>query len=232
MDFKFKKFTISHREDVFKFGTDAALLATWAIIENAQSVLEIGCGSGVISLMLAQRNPKCNFTGIDLSKEAVELSNANASKFPFETIFEFQQSTLQEFKSNQKFDLIVSNPPFFENATKSPSELKNTTRHTDTLPLFELLKHSKRLLSDTGSFQFIYPSRYLSEIKSIATDLHFHINEIVFTQSTSAKPIKRVLVRLSNTESVVQESNLIINGDISGYSQEVFDRFEPFYLKL
>ena len=230
--FQFKKFTIQHREDVFKFGTDAALLATWVDISNSSKVLEIGTGTGVISLMLAQRNSSANYTGIDISKNAIELADQNFETYPLPSKIKFMHSSLQHFYPEEKFDLIVSNPPFFESSTKSPSELKNTSRHTDLLSLHDLLRHSKRLLTPTGTINLIYPVRYLKEIKAICQELGMFPQQIVFTRSNSSKPIKRVLISIGQQETIAQEQELNINGNYTGYSLPVFKMLQPFLLKL
>lgn len=230
--FQFKKFTIQHREDVFKFGTDAALLATWVDIENSKNILEIGTGSGVITLMMAQRNPKPTFTGIDISNNAIELATHNLASYPTQINIKFENESLQNFKSKKQFDHIISNPPFFENGTKSPSDLKNTTRHTDGLSLMELLTHAKRLLSPAGRISLIYPVRYLDDIKVICKKLDLFPTQIVRTRSTSNKPVRRVLISIGTKNCIPIENELIINGDQKEYSPEVFKMFKPFYLKL
>ena len=230
--FQFKKFTIQHRDDVFKFGTDAALLATWVDISTAENILEIGTGTGVISLMMAQRNENAVFTGIDISKNAIDLANQNLSSYPTPTKIKFELSSLQEFTTEHKFDHIISNPPFFENATKSPSPLKNTTRHTDGLSLEELLMHSKRLLHSAGTISLIYPVRYLDNIKTLCEKHDLFPSKIVYTRSTASKPIQRVLISIGNKRTTPLEEELLINGNHQGYSEQAFQMLSPFLLKL
>lgn len=232
MDFKFKKFGISHHEEVFKFGTDASLLATWKKISDFSTILEIGCGSGVITLMMAQRNPSSKYTGIDISKQAVNLSTFNLASFPIPSQIEFIESTLQAYSPSQKFDLIISNPPFFEDGTKSPSAFKNTTRHTDTLSLVDLLTHSKRLLNPFGEIHIIYPIRYLKALKEECAILGLYINQITQTRSTEKKPLKRILVSISLQKKELVETELIINGSQKGYSETVFNMLQPYLIKL
>jgi tRNA1Val (adenine37-N6)-methyltransferase len=232
MSFQFKKFKLEHHDSVFKFGTDAALLATHVDVEGVNKVLEIGTGSGVITLMMAQRNPEAKFTAIDISASAIALAEMNGSNYPLPSSITFGHSSLQDFKSNQNFDLIVSNPPFFENATKSPNELKNNTRHTDILPLRDLIQNSKELLSENGKIEIIYPSRYLTDIETICNELELYVTQVTFTRSTAQKPIKRVMIKISKSPSAQESNELIINGDHSGYSKEIYARFKPFYLKL
>ena len=232
MSFQFKKFTIKHSDDVFKFGTDAALLATWVEIENDKNTLEIGTGSGVITLIMAQRNPCTQYVGIDISKNAIKLAIQNLNDYPAPILANFLHSSLQDFKSDILFDHVISNPPFFENGTKSPSELRNTTRHTDTLLLEELLFHSKRLLSPNGKIDLIYPVRYLDDIKETCNKLDLHITHITFTRSTLKKPIKRVLISIGRKPSEIIETEMVINGSLKGYSTEVYNMLQPFLYKL
>jgi tRNA1Val (adenine37-N6)-methyltransferase len=207
-------------------------LATWVNLSNTNNVLEIGTGSGVIALMLAQRNSAASFTGIDISESAVELAQENLDSYPISSDIQFIHSSLQDFEADQQFDVIVSNPPFFENSTKSPFELKNATRHTDNLSLTDLLTHSKRLLNPNGVINLVYPVRYLDDLKAICKSLNLYPTLIVFTRSTSNKPIKRVLVRIGKHPFPVQEKELIINGTNKGYSSEVFEMLQPFLAKL
>jgi tRNA1Val (adenine37-N6)-methyltransferase len=232
MSFRFKKFSIHHDSEVFKFGTDAALLATWCNIEKSSNFLEIGIGSGVITLMLAQRKPEAKYVGIDISELSVEVAEQNLANYPIHADIDFSVSSLQNFETDLMFDHIVSNPPFFDNGTKSPSELKNLTRHTDTLELVDLLTYSKALLSPNGLISIIYPVRYLDNIYETCKNLGLFIQKVSYTRATILKPVKRVLVTISIQPSELFENELIINGDESGYSKEVFDMFQPFLLKL
>lgn len=232
MEFKFKQFSIYHQDNVFKFGTDAALLATWVDMSKSKNVLEIGTGTGVITLMMAQRNPNGSYLGIDISKTAIELASKNLHKFPIDAEIKFKHSAIQAFSFEGKFDLIVSNPPFFEDSTKSPSELKNTTRHADTLPLRDLLSYSKDLLTPNGSINIIYPIRYLNNINSICNEMGLFPNHITTLRSTSQKAIKRVLISITCCPCSPITSELIINGNHKGYSNQVYNMLAPFLLNL
>lgn len=233
MSFQFKQFKINHHPEVFKFGTDAALLATWVNLTHSKTVLEVGTGSGVISLIMGQRNPHAKYVGIDISSHAIELAQQNLKDYPLPTQIEFMHSKLQNFESSIKFDHIISNPPFFENSTKSPSSLKNNTRHTDTLPLLDLLKCSKQLLTTHGKISLIYPVRYLEDIYSICQEIQLFPQRVHLTRSRPERDIKRVLIELGATPNAnPEQTELIIEGTYKGYSKTVYDMFQPFYLKL
>lgn len=233
MSFQFKQFKIDHHPEVFKFGTDAALLATWVNITPSKNILEIGTGSGVISFIMGQRKPHATYTGIDISLNAIELAQQNLNNYPIPAKIEFVHTKLQDFKSPMKFDHIISNPPFFENSTKSPSSLKNTTRHTDTLSLLQLLQASKNLLAPNGRISIIYPVRYLADIYSICQEIHLFPQRVHLTRSRPERDIKRVLIELGLTPNInPEQTELIIEGNYKGYSKTVYQMFQPFYLKL
>ncbi len=232
MNFQFKQFTLQQDSEVFKFGTDAALLATWIKNKNSKHVLEIGTGTGVISLMMAQRNPKANYTGIDISKQAIELAQKNLSNFPIPSQIKFLKVSLQEFETKSNFDLIVSNPPFFENGTKSSAAVNLGARHTDTLSLFDLLENSKKLLSENGKISWIYPSRYLDQILKYCKELTLYPIEIVLVRSKIGKEVKRVLMTIQKKPGDCKREELIIEEQNRDYTPEVLTRFKPFYLHL
>lgn len=228
--FKFKQFAITHAPEVFKFGTDAALLSMSIPLNGYKNALEIGTGTGVISLVLAQRNPQLAITGIDISYSAISCAKANLSDFKLPHHIQFYATDLQSFEPNNGFDLIISNPPFFEQSTKSKSLV--IARHTDTLSLQDLIGHAKRLLSAKGHLVFIYPSRYLKDIKTVCTNENMHISQLTYFKDTAQAETKRVIVRVQNHPNPCQEKTIIIKGNIHGYSPTVAKWFAPFYLKF
>lgn len=232
MEFKFKKFTIQQTSKVFKFGTDAALIATFADALKAHKVLEIGTGTGVVTLMMAQRNANPTYVGIDISEEAILLANQNLQNYPLPHHIQFKHSTLQKFESDTLFDLIVSNPPFFENSTKSHSDVNLNARHTDTLSLNDFLHHSSRLMNSEGVLQFIYPSRYITDIENQCRELNLHVTEITSVRSKIGKEVKRVIVSIKKHSKPKKEKELIIEEQNREYTPEVHQMFKDFYLKL
>lgn len=232
MNFKFKQFTLQQHPDVFKFGTDASLLATWVKLEKVKKVLEIGTGTGVISFMMAQRNPQAQYVGIDISKKAIYLAHENLINYPIPASVTFENITVQDFQTSHKFDLIVSNPPFFENGTKSKTTVNKTARHTDTLNLQELIANANRLLSDNGRISFIYPSRYLDHILECSAALNLYPNEIISIRSKVGKEIKRILISIQKTPTEILKEELIIEEQDRTYTPAVLAMFRPFYLHL
>ncbi|MCL1849891.1 MAG: methyltransferase, partial [Bacteroidetes bacterium] len=157
--FRFKQFSVSHSESTMKVGTDAVLLGAWMPVpENCKTVLDIGSGCGVISLMLAQRTD-AKIIGVDIDEKSVKEAQRNAEISPWKDDVQFIHENIVDFaqKTTQKFDMIVSNPPFFENSLKSPEISKNISKHNVTLSLNELIDAVEIFLSENGRFGVILP---------------------------------------------------------------------------
>ena len=158
--FHFKQFTIHQDKCGMKVGTDAVLLGSWVKVENENSILDIGSGTGVIALMLAQ---KCNINidTIDINENAFQQSRENFLISPWFDRLNCKHISLQEFSNNHsgKYDLIVTNPPYFHHASKPPEESRLNARHGDLLTFDELLEGVKKLLSADGRFCVILPCK-------------------------------------------------------------------------
>ena len=156
--FTFKQFTIRHDRCAMKVGTDGVLLGAWTSVDHSHRLLDIGTGTGLIALMLAQRCPQAFITAIDIDAEAVEQARENALSSPWKDRVEVLLQDICTFPANQQFDTIVSNPPYFIDSLKCPDDQRNTARHTDTLDAERLLASVARLLTDDGRFSIILPA--------------------------------------------------------------------------
>ena len=152
--FRFQQFDIQQNADVFRVGTDAVLLGALANVSKAKNVLEIGTGTGIVSLMIAQRNLEAKILAIDINSEAVNISQANFSNSPFSDRIKSQLQDLKNFETEEKFDLIISNPPYFE---INSSEKDILARQRLELNFSDLIKKSSQLLSENGLFSIIIP---------------------------------------------------------------------------
>ena len=155
--FTFKQFHVEHDNSTMKVGTDAVLLGAWAEVGEGTKVLEIGCGCGVISLMLAQRF-NCSITAIDIDKASVDEANINFSKVNFACAPKAFVADVREYAPCHCFDLIVSNPPFFSETLLPPSQRRAAARNCQLLPFADLIKNSARLMSAKAAFQVIIPT--------------------------------------------------------------------------
>ena len=206
--FRFKQFTVWHDRCAMKVGTDGVLLGAWCPLPNSEAsntqytrVLDVGTGSGLIALMIAQRLHSRGdipaILGIDIDCDAVEQSQINFQQSPWANSLTSQKCRLQDMPTEQEFDLIVSNPPYFQDSLKNPNAQRATARHTDTLSYAELIAHSARLLYKDGILALVLPIEAEQEILALATEHGLHPTHITHVHSKPGKPAKRLLIALS-----------------------------------
>lgn len=229
--FEFKQFTIHHDRCAMKVGTDGVLLGAWTNAKNIKNTLDIGTGSGLIALMLAQQNKDLLIDAIDIDNNAVEQARENVMKSPFFTQVRCFNTSLQEYalSCDHKYDLIVSNPPYFEQSLKSPKENRSIARHTDSLSVDELIRLSSELLSHNGRLSIIYPFEYKNYL--------LEQDHLFVTRMTNVYPVpdslpKRVLIEFSKQRSFLKENDLLIEKKRHIYSDEFISLAKDFYLKL
>lgn len=244
--FQFKQFYVRHDRCAMKVGTDGVLMGCYAPVPDFPShVLDAGTGSGLIALMVAQKNPKAQIDAIDIDEAAVAQANGNFAASPWPDRLHAYHSSLQDWKGT--YDLVVSNPPYFQNSLKNPDEARKTARHTDSLSYEELLTHSLRLLSPLGSLAFIVPAEAEEEMRRIASTLslpaHFSpnagytmaYNGAVFIKTKEGKPAKRAIlffrkVNFDTVRTFASYSELVLEDDKGGRSAAYQEITKDFYL--
>jgi len=232
--FKFKQFTINQDRCAMKVGTDGVLLGAYANIENAQNILDIGTGTGLIALMLAQRS-NAKITAIEIEKHASIQAKENVENSKFSNSIEIINTSLQEYakNTNNKFDLIVSNPPYFQNSYKAETSQRTTARHTTKLTYTELISNSAKLLSNTGEIYIIIPKDEEQNLIEIATCYNLFVTDILNIKPTPTKPPNRVILTFSKTEKQLTQSELIIEDKgRHNYSDKYIELTKEFYLKF
>lgn len=217
-----------------KVGIDGVLLGAWADVHNADTILDIGTGTGLIALMLAQRT-SARIDAIDIDADAVIQANENIQKSTWASRIQVSEVELQRYvlKTENRYDLIVSNPPYFVNSTKAPVENRNTARHTDTLTHKELLDNALTLLKPTGRICIILPvNEGLMSVEYAATiGLHCTKQVVVFPKP-GALP-KRLLLEFSPQFIACVNSEIVIESDVRHeYSPEFTALAKDYYLKL
>ena len=238
-NFRFKQFTVRHDKCAMKVGTDGVLLGAWAPIavsiqHSAFSILDVGTGSGLIALMLAQRCPEAPIDAIDIDEAAVEQARENAQISNFKFQISNFVSRLQDWKPQTKYDLIVSNPPYFQNSLKNPDKGRELARHTDTLSYAELIHHSVRLLNENGQLALILPAEAETEIRALAQSVGLHLTRATRVYSKENKPPKRVLLAFSilpgQTCISPIEDTLVLEDEKGGRSAAYSELCREFYL--
>lgn len=225
--FKFKQFEIRQSKNVFRVGTDGVLLGALANVSEASKVLEVGTGTGLISLMLAQRFCKAEFLGIDINEEAVELTKTNFENSPFKLRL---NNILQDFKSFQtgdKFDLIVSNPPYFE---ASDSEKDKIARQTVELNFRQLISKAAELLSENGIFSVIIPVEAGVDFIEIAKENRLCLIRRINIKGIETSPVKRLVLEFSSVEKDPEELEFVIEKSPRKYSDQYLELTKEFHV--
>lgn len=230
--FKFKQFTVWQNHSAMRVGTDGVLLGAWADCSNCKRTLDIGTGTGLISLMIAQRS--------DTAIDAVEINTAacidaetNFTDSAWHNRLFLHHKSLEDFSKNCTFtyDLIVSNPPYFENSLQNPDHNKATARHTESLSYEELLRTSSELLNTNGRICIVVPANSKEKLEEIGEKHHLKINKAVYIHTTPKKQAKRVLLQLSSSDDLYSEENLIIEEfGRHQYSKEYLNLTKDYYL--
>lgn len=225
--FRFQKFTISQNKNVFRVGTDAVLLGALCMVKKSNKILEVGTGTGIISLMMAQRNSLATILALEINLEAVNLAQENFQNSPFHDRLKVQHNDFNDFKSEEKFDLIISNPPYFEG---NSSEKDVIARQQTTLTFENLIKNTATHLSDTGIFSVIIPvgDGYFFESKCEEFGLHLHRKITIFGMKNS-KP-KRLILEFSFQNIETECKDFIIEKSPRVYSEEYLERTKTFHV--
>jgi tRNA1Val (adenine37-N6)-methyltransferase len=230
--FKFKKFEVSQDKSAMKIGTDGVLLGSWSDLENSRNILDIGCGTGLICLMAAQRNPSSIIKGIELEINAFKQATENCKKSKWNNRISIIHSSLQAFNSSSKFDLIISNPPFFSGSTESKYSERNLARNTHTLSFKYLIEKSKALMNKNGKFVVIIPFESKNKFRDLANNNNLFLNKICFIKGNISSPIKRIMMEFSFTKSELIKEELTIEVDRHQYTKEYISLCKDFYLKM
>lgn len=230
--FKFKQFEVAHDQCAMKVGVDGVLIGSWAKHHNPATILDIGTGSGLIALMLQQRYPSATITGIEPNVNAYQqaLGNFKNSNFKHQPIV--KQTSLADFNSIEKFDLIVSNPPFFKEAVSSDNNDRDQARQASFLPLDEIFDFANKHLSPTGTLNLVYPTNDLKQIETIATHYQLSIKRLCTILPNVEKPSKRILIELGLSPSTTEKETILIETSRHQYSNEYKDLTKDFYLNF
>lgn len=231
--FHFKKFKIiQNSASVFKVNTEAVLLSAWVNLSNVNSILEIGCGTGVISLGLVQRlSTNVKITAIDINIDAVELTKKNINVNQIQNVNAIHNS-IQEFsiKYDSKFDLIISNPPYFDTPLKSTKKRDLLAKYTDTLNYETLIAISKSLLATNGRIALVLPYSDLDSIQKIALKNNLFLTRKWKVHTSHKKQALRILIELStNSKNILETEDLYIKNEVGDFTEKYKEITREYY---
>lgn len=225
--FQFKEFAINQEHAAMKVGTDGCLLGAWA--NGGRNILDIGTGTAVIALMMAQRFPASDVVAIDIDSNAIVDAEANIKNSPFAQRVVLRHTSLQNYIPEAKFDAIVCNPPFFDDSLKNPDKSRATARHTDALPFRTLCAKAYEMLSDDGCFSVIIPTEVLRLFSAEACIAGFVLSRHCAIKTVPRKDPRRHLlefVKNTSTDTLHEERVLCeSNGKRSVWYSELMSDF-------
>ena len=230
--FRFKQFTIEQEDCAMKVGTDGCLLGGWFDCTASQRILDIGCGSGLIAIMAAQRCG-ATITGIEIEQKAAGQAARNVNNSPWNDRIRIINCDILQYTPQDAFDTIVSNPPYFVNSLKCDETSRTLARHNDTLNCENFFKKAASLLSTHGKISIVIPTDILEDWKDAAALNGFSLSRATFVKTTPRKMPKRVLADFIRAYTCDTRTETLILEDEPGvYSKAAQEILRDFYLKI
>ena len=226
--FQFKQFTVWHDKCAMKVGTDGVLLGAWTSVESAHRILDIGTGTGLVALMLAH----ANIVALEIDEAAVGQARENVIRSPWKERVEVVQADFRKYRSSDKFDVIVSNPPYFVDSLECPDRQRTAARHNNSLSYEDLLEGVSGLLTENGFFTVVIPADVAERVKKIASIKKLYaVRQLNVITKPGGIP-KRVLITFSfsNQECIVEE--LLTELARHQYSEEYMTLTRDYYLNM
>lgn len=234
--FQFKQFRIIQERSAMKVGMDGVLLGALVDPSEAKRILDIGTGTGLIALMMAQKNNSALIDAIEIDPEAFEEAKMNFQDSAWDDRIRIECCSFQEFaeRTDRKYDLIVSNPPFFaQDGLKAPVQNRAQARHSDSLPFEVLISGAIKLLAENGRIALILPVESLPEIRNLAISNHLYLSRLCRIKPNPLKTNFRIMVELTRKECVTKEEHLMIEYEKHhDYTPEYKELTKDFYLKF
>jgi tRNA1Val (adenine37-N6)-methyltransferase len=231
--FRFKQFNVEQGRCAMKVSTDACIQGAWTPVGSAVAhILDIGTGTGLLSLMLAQRNGVASIDALELSPEAAGQAKENAKASPFANRIDVVQTDATQWKSSHLYELIICNPPFFQNALKGPDAGRNDARHSDSLDMQTLIRLSLQWLTANGAASFLWPKAEHDVFADLAQKAGIYLSEQLDIRHRVGSAVTRVVGIYSKQQSAVVFEDLTIKNEADQYTDQFRRLLSPFYLHL
>ncbi|WP_428660981.1 tRNA1(Val) (adenine(37)-N6)-methyltransferase [Runella sp.] len=231
--FRFKQFTVWHDRSALKVCTEACILGAYADVTSVKQALDIGTGTGLLALMAAQRNTLMHIDAVEIEAQNYLQAIDNVAQSPFAERIAVHHACIQDWSfmnTGERYDLIISNPPFFSNHLHSPSQVRNRALHTDTLSLFELVVSVKRLLSTEGRFVVLLPPYETQLLTEIAAESGFWPTRQLQVFQRSDKPLFRMITTFERKHAEPIPETLYIHRLDGAYSDDFRALLREYYL--
>ncbi|MBP8060616.1 MAG: methyltransferase [Cloacibacterium sp.] len=225
--FRFQQFSIQQSKDVFRVGTDGVLLGAMCNVKNAKKILEIGTGTGLISLMLAQRNVSAKISAIDINENAVKLASENFRNSIFNENLKVELKDFKNFETNENFDLVVCNPPFFEENASAKDVL---ARQQVELNFRNLVEKSTEIITKKGILSIILPSEAATDVKSLAEEFNLYLVREINIFGIEGGNLKRNILEFSLAQKPLEISDFVIEKKPREYSDQYLNLTKNFHV--
>ena len=230
--FQFKQFKVFQEKAAMKVGIDGVLLGAWANINGAARVLDVGTGTGLLALMAAQRSTAI-VDAVELEEEAASEALLNFENSAWQSRIKLFLCAFQNYETNEKYDHVISNPPYFNNSLQSPDSARSLARHSDSLSIKELIEKSKVMLSEVGKISLILPSESEHTLRGLADELGMFISRFCLVYPDELKKGNRILVELSLIPEEEKLSKIYIREkNSSSFTHQYKELTRDFYLGL
>lgn len=230
--FQFKHFSVKQDKCAMKVNTDGVLLAAWAQVNSAKTILDIGTGTGVLALMMAQKNPEAIIDAIDIDVDAFRQAKENFTNSNWSDRLHAHHCSLQNFSPDRKYDIIISNPPYFMDDLKTDNPQKNIAKHSVALNYAELIHGIDFLLNKNGSAFIAIPDFNYPLLMNEAEKHHLFVNNKTDVISIAGKAAYLSLIELSHKAAIVKETTLTISNPNNSFTNEYIALTKDFYLKF
>ena len=225
--FRFQQFSIQQSKDVFRVGTDGVLLGAMCKVKNAKKILEIGTGTGLISLMLAQRNVSAKILAIDINENAVKLASENFRNSIFYENLKVELKDFKNFETNENFDLVVCNPPFFEENASAKDVL---ARQQVELNFRNLVEKSTEIITQKGILSIILPSEAATDVKKLAEEFNLYLVREINIYGIEGGNLKRNILEFSLAQKPLEISDFVIEKSPREYSDQYLNLTKNFHV--
>lgn len=231
--FKFKQFEVSHSDAAMKIGTDAVLTGAWArVLPSDRHIADVGCGCGIIALMLAQRTDDALITALEIDSAAASEAESNIYHSPWRDRINVVNSDFLNWNPQEHYDLIVSNPPYYNEDIHCPDMRRDMARHSGSLSPESLLKKAAGLLSHNGRLVMITPSYYEDTLQFEAISARLNVTALTYVKTSQRKQPSRILWEFSREERPCTHSVLTIRNSENQYTDQYLQLVTDFYLWL
>jgi len=228
--FEFKEFSVNQEGCAMRINTDGVLLGAFAELSNARSILDIGTGTGVIALMLAQRFPEAKVWAVEIDKLASQRAKENFENSIFKHRMESINSDIFHWDIDVKFDLIVSNPPFYINSLHNPDQRRKVAKHTDDDFFKGMIDFAGNKLEEKGELQIIVPNELLDFLINEAELKGLFLNRKIDIHSFTDSEVFRCILCFSRSEGSIQQEKFVIYKEQSQHSDSYKQILKPYFL--